>query len=130
LKVNIDGPYGLPPPFSRYSHILLIGGGIGITPLHSSLRSLYLSARDHYATTSRNKNTNTDTCSNSDVKGNGKGNGHSSYGSSATATATASQEDDSSSPTAYPYAGTTSVRLVWVVRSKEAAHMFRDTVSD
>jgi hypothetical protein len=45
LQVNIEGPYGLPPAFERYSHVLFVGGGIGITPLHSCLRALYLAAK-------------------------------------------------------------------------------------
>ena len=45
LLVNIDGPYGLSVSHElhRYTHLLLVGGGIGVTPLHSCLRHLYLS---------------------------------------------------------------------------------------
>jgi ferredoxin-NADP reductase len=35
LVVNIDGPYGVPIDTSRYRNLLLIGGGIGITPVHA-----------------------------------------------------------------------------------------------
>jgi ferredoxin-NADP reductase len=35
LVVNIDGPYGLPIQTSRYRNLLLIAGGIGITPIHA-----------------------------------------------------------------------------------------------
>jgi len=44
IKVNVDGPYGLPVASSHYRHILLVGGGIGVTPLHSCLRQLYMNA--------------------------------------------------------------------------------------
>ena len=40
IKLSMDGPYGEAFPFQRTSSILLIGGGIGITPLHSVLRTL------------------------------------------------------------------------------------------
>ncbi len=40
LGIGIDGPYGLPFPYARCTSILLVGGGIGVTPLHSILRSL------------------------------------------------------------------------------------------
>ena len=44
ITVNIDGPYGLSVTHElhKYTHVLLIGGGIGVTPLHSSLRHLLL----------------------------------------------------------------------------------------
>lgn len=42
--INIDGPYGLPFRFQQHTSILLIGGGIGITPLHSILRTIVLLA--------------------------------------------------------------------------------------
>lgn len=41
LVVNIDGPYGAPLAVENYSALLLVGGGIGITPLHSYFRFLY-----------------------------------------------------------------------------------------
>lgn len=40
--VNVDGPYGLPFAFRQHTKILLMAGGIGITPLHSILRTLLL----------------------------------------------------------------------------------------
>ena len=54
ILVNVDGPYGLSVCYElhRYTHILLVGGGIGVTPLHSCLRHLYLS--DKCATTDNN----------------------------------------------------------------------------
>ena len=51
LIVNVDGPYGTPRAESflalgavdagRAHHLLLIAGGIGVTPLHSAFRGLY-----------------------------------------------------------------------------------------
>ena len=51
LVVNVDGPYGTPRAESflalgavdagRAHHLLLIAGGIGVTPLHSAFRGLY-----------------------------------------------------------------------------------------
>ena len=51
LVVNADGPYGTPRAESflalgavdagRAHHLLLIAGGIGVTPLHSAFRGLY-----------------------------------------------------------------------------------------
>eukprot|EP01119_Soliformovum_irregulare_P000557 TRINITY_DN1038_c0_g5_i2.p1 TRINITY_DN1038_c0_g5~~TRINITY_DN1038_c0_g5_i2.p1 ORF type:complete len:1060 (-),score=280.60 TRINITY_DN1038_c0_g5_i2:117-3200(-) len=43
--VRVDGPYGCLPPFQDMSDILLISGGIGVTPMHSILLSLYQSLR-------------------------------------------------------------------------------------
>ena len=44
ITVNIDGPYDLSVTHElhKYTHVLLIGGGIGVTPLHSCLRHLLL----------------------------------------------------------------------------------------
>eukprot|EP01027_Heterolobosea_sp_BB2_P008949 GEZU01013254.1.p2 GENE.GEZU01013254.1~~GEZU01013254.1.p2 ORF type:complete len:226 (+),score=73.43 GEZU01013254.1:230-907(+) len=40
--INVDGPYGNPSlNFDKYDVIVLIGGGIGITPLHSIYMDLY-----------------------------------------------------------------------------------------
>ena len=49
LVVNVDGPYGLPTEFERYDEILFVGGGIGVTPLHSSFRALYQLAKHNPA---------------------------------------------------------------------------------
>ena len=49
LVVNVDGPYGLPTEFERYDEILFVGGGIGVTPLHSSFRALYALAKHNPA---------------------------------------------------------------------------------
>lgn len=40
LVLNVDGPYGPPLDPLGYSAILLIAGGIGITPMHSTFRML------------------------------------------------------------------------------------------
>lgn len=40
--VRIDGPYGKPPQFEEFDDVLLVAGGIGITPCHAILRDLYL----------------------------------------------------------------------------------------
>lgn len=40
--VHVDGPYGLPLDFTAHTSLLLVGGGIGITPLHSILRTIVL----------------------------------------------------------------------------------------
>lgn len=40
--VHVDGPYGLPLDWSAHTSLLLVGGGIGVTPLHSILRTIVL----------------------------------------------------------------------------------------
>ncbi|KAJ8607861.1 hypothetical protein CTAYLR_008898 [Chrysophaeum taylorii] len=40
LTVAVDGPHGAPPDLSRHDAILLVAGGIGITPVHSIFREL------------------------------------------------------------------------------------------
>ncbi|KAJ2490506.1 hypothetical protein IWW37_003066 [Coemansia sp. RSA 2050] len=41
-KIMIDGPYGAPTQqVFNYEHIVLIAGGIGVTPMSSVLKSLY-----------------------------------------------------------------------------------------
>lgn len=40
LTVSVDGPYGTPPENCRYSRIVCVAGGIGITPSHSLYRGL------------------------------------------------------------------------------------------
>lgn len=46
LVVNIDGPYGGMIPIERYRRLLLIAGGVGITPLVSIYRHIFLSRYD------------------------------------------------------------------------------------
>lgn len=40
IPIHVDGPYGLPFDYTAHSSLLLIAGGIGITPLHCIARSL------------------------------------------------------------------------------------------
>ena len=43
IVINVDGPYGVPIDVSFYRNILLVAGGIGITPIHAVFRSIFLS---------------------------------------------------------------------------------------
>ena len=49
IVVNVEGPYGLSIGDSLnrkgYTHLLFVAGGIGVTPLHSCLRQLYVTAK-------------------------------------------------------------------------------------
>lgn len=45
--MSIDGPHGLPIS-PNYNYIILVAGGIGITPLHSNFRFLYYSFDRNY----------------------------------------------------------------------------------
>lgn len=40
LTVSLDGPYGMPIDFSQYTKVLLVAGGIGVTPVKSIFESL------------------------------------------------------------------------------------------
>jgi len=40
LTINLDGPYGLPIDYNNYAVIVLVAGGIGITPCHAIYRQL------------------------------------------------------------------------------------------
>eukprot|EP00966_Prymnesium_polylepis_P030409 707153-Prymnesium_polylepis.1 len=42
LTVRVDGPYGVPPDVSQYDLVVLVAGGIGVTPCHAILRHLHL----------------------------------------------------------------------------------------
>ena len=44
LTLSIDGPYGLPIRHQQYKNVILFAGGIGVTPIHSTFRSLYHAA--------------------------------------------------------------------------------------
>merc|ERR1712228_14667 len=41
LNVAIEGPYGITLDFENYQHIVLVAGGVGITPLHNIFMTLY-----------------------------------------------------------------------------------------
>ena len=41
LDVNIDGPYGRPIDYWAYKVLVLVAGGIGVTPMHSILADVY-----------------------------------------------------------------------------------------
>jgi len=53
LVVNVDGPYGLPLDWERFRRIIIIAGGIGITPCHSIFRGLYFLRKMGQADVSR-----------------------------------------------------------------------------
>ena len=40
LEVNVEGPFGVGVDTNHYEHIVLVAGGIGITPCHAVLRDL------------------------------------------------------------------------------------------
>ena len=41
MIVRVDGPYGVPPDLGDYDLVLLVAGGIGVTPCHSILHHLH-----------------------------------------------------------------------------------------
>jgi len=45
VRVNVDGPYGVPLEYQRYEKIIFVAGGIGITNIHSSFKTLYVLAK-------------------------------------------------------------------------------------
>jgi len=45
ITVNVDGPYGPPMQLDDHEVLMLIAGGIGITPIHSTLRYIMHLAR-------------------------------------------------------------------------------------
>lgn len=45
LQINIDGPYGVPLDYTRYEKIIFVAGGMGITNIHSSFKTLYVLAK-------------------------------------------------------------------------------------
>jgi len=51
--VNVDGPYGISLDYQRYHRIILIAGGIGITPIHSVFRGLYYLCKEGHNKFSR-----------------------------------------------------------------------------
>jgi hypothetical protein len=49
IRCRVEGPYGSVLEVERYTHILLVGGGIGITPLHSVFRETYFNVLNYAA---------------------------------------------------------------------------------
>ena len=45
LTINIDGPYGIPLDPSPYRCVLLVAGGIGITPLYATYKHFYAASQ-------------------------------------------------------------------------------------
>merc|ERR1719361_3112248 len=41
LTVAVEGPYGMTLDFENYRHIVLVAGGVGITPMHNIFMTLY-----------------------------------------------------------------------------------------
>lgn len=41
VQLRVDGPYGRPVYYDEAKHLLLVAGGIGVTPLHSILMEVY-----------------------------------------------------------------------------------------
>eukprot|EP01084_Bolivina_argentea_P009248 17296_1 len=56
IELHVDGPYGTPFNYDGYSRVILIGGGIGITPCHS-IFSTMLSRSMHFGGKDENGNT-------------------------------------------------------------------------
>ena len=44
LEIYIDGPYGIPFSYTGYDRIVLVAGGIGITPCHSIISGMVIQA--------------------------------------------------------------------------------------
>ena len=45
MPCHQDGPYGVPLEYQRYEKIIFVAGGIGITNIHSSFKTLYVLAK-------------------------------------------------------------------------------------
>jgi predicted ferric reductase len=41
VEVKLDGPYGKPAPFTDRSVLILVAGGIGVTPMHALFADIY-----------------------------------------------------------------------------------------
>lgn len=44
ITVSVDGPYGRPPPYHEKHTLIMVAGGIGITPFHAILSDLHAQA--------------------------------------------------------------------------------------
>jgi len=40
--ISLDGPYGSPPDMTKYTRVLIVAGGIGVTPCHSIFREMVI----------------------------------------------------------------------------------------
>jgi hypothetical protein len=131
LTVNIDGPYGLPPAFENYTHVLLVGGGIGITPLHSCIRQMYLSARTEAAAKNGGRQGRSGS-KGPDYADTGVSKGRLLADDDAIGNVLEHDDDVAASADADnkdPYSNLENIRLVWSVRSVTmATSMFSDTV--
>ena len=47
LNIGIEGPYGITLDFENYDHIILIAGGVGITPMHNIFFTFYREVLSH-----------------------------------------------------------------------------------
>ena len=45
LNINIEGPYGSLLEYTRYEKIIFVAGGIGVAPVHSQFKTLYVLAK-------------------------------------------------------------------------------------
>jgi NAD(P)H-flavin reductase len=45
ISLNIEGPYGAVLPYHRYEKIVFVAGGIGVAPVHSQFKTLYVLAK-------------------------------------------------------------------------------------
>ena len=120
ITVNIDGPYGLSVTHElhKYTHVLLIGGGIGVTPLHSCLRHLVL-MKMCASTSHVEAQAMADTEAGSGAgKGTGLGAGRGRN----------NLDDDSDNLMPFPFPDLKSVELLWSVKKIEESYIFADTV--
>ena len=100
LVLNVDGPYGVPIPTQKYSRFCFLAGGIGVTPIHSYVRHMYLCL----------KNAQGKTLSYDD-------NGVLSDVSRATR-----------GESVCAFSHVTQVRLVWIVRTEAESMLFDKTI--
>ena len=41
VNINLDGPYGRPVDYSTSDVLILVAGGIGVTPMHAIFKDVY-----------------------------------------------------------------------------------------